>query len=64
MANIDAQLENADWTKLRWPYPDVPPEAWQTVPLEDLVWLVSLPVWANAPAEVREIAAARLSAES
>jgi hypothetical protein len=58
---LDAELDNADWTKQTW---DLQLTAGQItlMPLADLQHLMTLPAWRAAPKPLQEAAASRLAA--
>ena len=58
----DANIANADWPKQTWDLP-IDPAAWETVPLEQLRQLVTVPAWDAAPDEVRAVVDRRLADE-
>lgn len=63
---LDADTRNADWIKQTGPgawdvdMPDAA-EIAETMSIEDIEFLMSLPVWSRAPKPVRDAAAKRLA---
>lgn len=56
----DADLRNADWPKRTWDSP-LTVEDVESMPLQDLIHFMGLPVWEAAPDEIRDAASRRLS---
>lgn len=62
MINLDANLENADWTKRTWDIIPIEPylEALERATLTELRKLRALPSFAAAPPAVRQLVESRL----